>query len=132
VLLDVAWPKAKSGADPEADVPLRVLEFRDRAPTSAAALADAGAPFAFYSSEAKSPGELLDGVRKAVEAGLSRERAVRALTLDAARIHGADRMLGSLEAGKIANLAVFEDDPFAEKAKPAMVFVDGVKYEVRP
>ena len=33
-------------------------------------------------------------------------------------------------AGKIANLVVYRDDPFAEKSKPVMIFVDGVKYEV--
>ena len=130
VLIDVAWPQAQTGADPEADTPLRVLEFRKRAPESAAALASAGVRFGFYSSKAKSPRDLLDGVRKAVEAGLDRDDAIRALTLDAARIHGVDRMLGSLEPGKIANLAVFKDDPLAEKAKPMAVFVDGVKYEV--
>ncbi|MEZ5395892.1 MAG: amidohydrolase family protein [Bryobacterales bacterium] len=54
------------------------------------------------------------------------------MTLGAARVHGVDRMLGSLEAGKIANLAVFREDPLDAKAKPVMVFVDGVKYEVQP
>lgn len=128
-LLDVAWPEAKPGADPGVDTPLRVLEHREKAPSSAQTLEQAGVRFAFYSSKAKSPRELLDGVRKAVEAGLSRERAVRALTLDAAALHGVDRTLGSLEPGKIANLVLFEGDPLAEKAKPAVVFVDGVKYE---
>ncbi len=132
VLVDVSWPRARNGADPEIDIPLRTLEHRERAPGSAKALAAAGIPFACYSSKAKSPRELLDGVRKAVEAGLSREQAIRALTLDAAAIHRVDRMLGSLEPGKIANLAVFQDDPLDEKAKPVMVFVDGVKYEARP
>ena len=131
-LVDVAWPEAKSGADPEVETPLRVLEFRKQAPSSPAALAAAKVPFGFYSSKAKNPRELLDGVRKAVEAGLSQEQAIRALTLDAARLHGVDRMLGSLETGKIANLAVFKDDPFAEKSKPVLVFVDGMKYEVQP
>ena len=113
-------------------MPLRVLEFRKRAPESAAALASAGVVFGFYSSETKAPRDFLDGVRKAVDAGLDHDRAIRALTLDAARIHGVERMLGSLEAGKIANVAVFREDPLAENAKPVMVFVDGVKYEVKP
>jgi imidazolonepropionase-like amidohydrolase len=131
-VVDVEWPKERRGADPEIDVPLRVLELRKRAPESPAALAAAGVPFGFYSSKAKAPEELLGGVRKAVEAGLSQDAAIRALTLDAARIHGVERMLGSLEKGKIANVAVFRADPLAEKAKPVMVFVDGVKYEVKP
>jgi hypothetical protein len=131
-LVDVKWPEARTGADPEVDVPLRVLEHRKNAPASAASLAAAGVVFGFYSSDDKTPRDLLDGVRKAVDAGLSRDDALRALTLDAARIHRVDRMLGSLEAGKIANLAVFRDDPLEEKAKPVMVFVDGVKHEVKP
>ncbi|MCB1021783.1 MAG: amidohydrolase family protein [Acidobacteria bacterium] len=131
-LLDVAWPEERKGADPDADTSLRVLEYRKRAPESASALAAADVPFAFYSSKAKTPRELLDGVRKAVEAGLAPEAAIEALTLGAARVHGVDRMLGSLEAGKIANLAVFREDPLAAKAKPVMVFVDGAKYEVQP
>ena len=126
------WPEERNGADPEVDAPLRVLEHRKKAPGSAASLASAGVLFGFYSSDAKAPRDLLNGVRKAVDAGLSREDAIRALTLDAARIYGADRMLGSLEPGKIANLAVFRDEPLEDKAKPVMVFVDGVKYEVKP
>ena len=132
VLVDVAWPQARSGADPEADVPLRILEHRRRAPESPKVLAGSDIPFAFYSSKAKNPRELLDGVRKAVDAGLSQEGAIEALTLGAARLHGVDRVLGSLEAGKIGNVAVFKEDPFAEKVKPVMVFVDGAKFEVRP
>jgi imidazolonepropionase-like amidohydrolase len=132
VLVDVAWPAAHPGADPEADTPLRVLEHRRHAPSAPAALASAGVRFAFYSSGGGGPRDLLDGARKAVEAGLDRDRAIRALTLDAAAIYGADRVLGSVETGKIANLAVFRGDPLAEKAKPAFVVVDGVRYEVAP
>jgi imidazolonepropionase-like amidohydrolase len=131
-LVNVKWPEARKSDDPEVDIPLRTLEHRKEAPSSAAALAEADVVFGFFSRDAKTPRDLLDGVRKAVDAGLSSERAIRALTLDAARIHGVDRMLGSLEQGKIANLAVFRGDPLAEKSKPVMVFVDGVKYEVKP
>ena len=131
-IVDVAWPEERAGADPEIDVPLRTLKHRKRSPESAGALAAAAVPFGFYSSKAKAPGEFLAGVRKAVDAGLSQDAAIRAMTLDGARIHGVERMLGSLEEGKIANVAVFRDDPLEKDAKPVMVFVDGVKYEVKP
>lgn len=128
--LDVSWPEADKDADPEDDIPLRTLRFRDRAPGSARVLREAGVPFAVYGTKAKSPEDLLAGVRKAIEAGLSPDDAVRALTRGAAEIYGVSDRLGTIEPGKIANLVVYRDDPFAEKSKPVMVFIDGVKYEV--
>ncbi|SFH64451.1 amidohydrolase [Albimonas pacifica] len=41
------------------------------------------------------------------------ERAMRAITLDAAYILGMEDQVGSLEPGKLADFAVLEDDPFA-------------------
>jgi len=41
------------------------------------------------------------------------ERALRAITVDAAYVLGIDRELGSLEVGKLADLAILDDDPTA-------------------
>jgi predicted amidohydrolase YtcJ len=41
------------------------------------------------------------------------ERALRAITIDAAHVLGVDDRLGSLEPGKFADFAILEDDPFA-------------------
>ena len=43
---------------------------------------------------------------------IGRERALRAVTVDAARALGMDRHVGSLEPGKFADFAVLEEDPF--------------------
>ena len=43
--------------------------------------------------------------------GLSREEALRAITVDAAHHLGLEREIGSIEAGKLADFAVLEDDP---------------------
>jgi len=129
-LVNLSWPEAPKDADPDAQVSARVLRFRSRAPTSPKALSEASVTFGVYGSDAKSPKDLMDGLRKAIEAGLSAEAAVEALTLGPARIYGVADRLGSLEAGKIANLVVYRDDPFAEKSRPVMVFVDGQKFDM--
>ena len=40
------------------------------------------------------------------------ERALRAITIDAAHILGRDREIGSIEVGKLADFTILEDDPF--------------------
>jgi predicted amidohydrolase YtcJ len=40
------------------------------------------------------------------------ERALRAITIDAAYVLGAEQRLGSLEPGKLADFAILESDPF--------------------
>jgi imidazolonepropionase-like amidohydrolase len=44
--------------------------------------------------------------------GLGRERALAAVTLDAARILGVDDRVGSIEPGKAADLVLYDGDPF--------------------
>jgi imidazolonepropionase-like amidohydrolase len=131
VLLDLKWPEAVKDPDPEATPSLRDLRFRDRAPSSAAALEKAGVKFAFYSGGISAPKDILPGVKKAIDAGLSPPAALRALTLSPAEIFGVSETLGSLEKGKIANLVVTDGDLFDKKTNVKLVFVDGRKFEVR-
>ena len=131
VLVDLKWPEAAKEGDPE-DVPsLRTLRFRDRAPSSPATLEKAGVKFAFYSGGITAAKEILPAVKKSIDAGLSADAALRALTLSPAEIFGVADVLGSIEKGKIANLVVTDGDLFDKKSKVKMVFVDGRKFEVR-
>jgi imidazolonepropionase-like amidohydrolase len=131
VLVSLEWPEKSKDQDPDAEEPLRVLRFRDRAPSTPAALQKAGVPFAFYSDGLSSPKDMLDNARLAVDAGLSKDAALRAFTLSAAEIYGVDDRLGTLEEGKIANVVVTDGDLFEEGTKVKMIFVDGKKYEIR-
>jgi imidazolonepropionase-like amidohydrolase len=131
VLVDLKWPEAEKDADPDATPSLRTLRFRDRAPSTPAALEKAGVKFAFYSGGIATPKDILPAVKKAIDAGLSPDAALRALTLSAAEIFGVADLTGSIEKGKIANLVVTDGDLFDKKTKIKMVFVDGRKYEVR-
>src|SRR5712672_1500642 len=131
LLVDLKWPEADKDADPE-DVPsLRTLHFRERAPSSPAALAKAGVKFAFYSGGITAPKDALKAAKRSIDAGLAPDAALRALTLSPAEIFGVADRLGSIEVGKIANLVVTDGDLFEEKTKIKTVFVDGRRFEVR-
>ncbi len=132
VLLNMNFPQRPREADPEADEPLRVLRLRAEAPAVAAALHRAGVRMAFHSGYAQNPKDFLRNVAKAIAAGLPREAALKALTLDAAEIFGVAEQLGSLEVGKIANLVVTDGDLFDDKTKITHLFIDGREVELRP
>jgi Amidohydrolase family len=131
VLVDLKWPETEKDADPDEVPSLKTLRFRDRAPSSPAALAKAGVKFAFYSGAITSPKDMLKAAKKSIDAGLSPDAAIRAFTLTPAEIFGVADRLGSIEKGKIANLVVTDGDIFDEKTKIKLVFVDGCKFTIR-
>lgn len=98
---------------------------------NAGKLYGAGVEFAFSSGGLKKPEDFIAHVKKTVDHGLPKDAALKALTLNAARILGVDEQIGSIEAGKIANFAIMTDDLFSEDGKVRYVFVDGKKYEVK-
>ena len=132
VLVSLKYPVKARDADPAEDEPLRILQFRDKAPAAAAALAQANVKFAFYSDGVTNPRDLVRAVKRAMDAGLKLEDAIRALTLSPAEIYGVADRIGSIDKGKIANLVVADGDLFAEKTKVQYIFVDGAKFEPLP
>jgi imidazolonepropionase-like amidohydrolase len=130
ILISLKWPEKEKDADPDAEESLRELRFRDRASSTQAAFAKAGVKFAFYSDGLSGPKDIQKNVKKALDAGLPADAALRAFTLDAADILGVSDRLGSIEPGKIANLVVTDGDIFGEKTKVKEVFVDGKRFEI--
>jgi imidazolonepropionase-like amidohydrolase len=130
VLVNLKWPERGKDADPDAEQTLRELRFRDRAPGTPAAFAKAGVKFGFYSDGLPAPKDILKNAKKAIDAGLSPEAALRAFTLDSADILGLSDRMGSIAPGKIANLVVTDGDIFNEKTKVKHVFVDGRWFEI--
>jgi imidazolonepropionase-like amidohydrolase len=98
----------------------------DEAERNPAELHRQGVAFALASGHAR---DFLGGVRKAIERGLPREAALRALTLGAAEALGVADRTGSLEAGKMANLVAWSGEPLTREARPKLVFVDGKLHE---
>ena len=54
----------------------------------------------------------LDGTVQAPGERIGIDRAMRAITIDAAHILSRDHELGSIEAGKLADFTILEDDPY--------------------
>jgi imidazolonepropionase-like amidohydrolase len=131
VLVNLKWPEAEKDGDPDQTPTLRTLRLRDRAPSTPAAFTKAGVKFAFYSGDTANPKDILKAVKRSIDAGLTPDAALRALTLSAAEIYRVSDRLGSIEKGKIANLVVADGDLFNEKTKIKYVFVDGRRYEIR-
>lgn len=132
LLVSLRWPERSRDADPEDQEPLRILELRERAPSTPAALVKAGVPFAFYTEGVTTSRELQRAIKRALDAGLSSADALRAFTLSPAEIYGVADRLGSLDKGKIANLVVTSGELFQEKTQVKYVFIDGLKYEPLP
>jgi hypothetical protein len=128
VLVSLHWPEPQRDPDPELVESLRTLQTRDQAAAAPGLLQKAGVKFAFYSDGVDAARDLQRDIKKAIDAGLSREDALRALTLTPAEIFGVADRLGSIEKGKIGNLVVTRGDIFDDRTKVEIVFVDGVRY----
>ncbi len=125
VIFSLNFPTKPETLAPDADEPLRTLRMRANTPKVPAALDKAGVVFAFESAGLSEPKDFIKNAAKTVQQGLSRDEALKALTIDAATIAGAADRLGSLEVGKVANLLVTEGDLFDEKMTIKHVFVEG-------
>ncbi len=129
VLISLKWPEKPKDGDPHEGPDYRELQMREQAPAVPGMLAKAGVKFGFYSDGVDSAADLHKALKKAIDAGLSRADALRALTLDVAGIYGLSDRLGSIQKGKIANLVVTKGDIFGNKDAVEYVFIDGKQFQ---
>jgi len=114
----------------------RGKEERERAekeiyPKNPAKLAEAGIPFAFSSLGTDDPKSFLEGIQKAIDAGLTKEKALEALTRNPAVFFGIDKALGTIEQGKVANVILTEGEVFTKESKVRYAFADGRKFDLK-
>ncbi len=60
-----------------------------------------------------------------IREGLSEMKALKAITINAAKLTGIEDRVGSLEEGKDADLIIWETSPFDIKTKPLLVMIEG-------
>jgi len=87
-----------------------------------------GVKFGFSTLEAKSK-DIKSNLSKMVANGLSEDAALTALTTAPAQLLGLSNTMGTVDAGKIANLVISDKPYFDEKSNVKMVFVDGKLFE---
>jgi imidazolonepropionase-like amidohydrolase len=68
---------------------------------------------------------IANGQRAGIQ--IAPERAIRWLTLNPAKAMGIDAMTGTLEAGKMADVVVWNQNPFSVYAHAEQVYVDGAR-----
>ena len=106
-------------------LPPREDEFHAYPYQTPGVLAKAGVTFAFSSGGFQFSRDVPFQAGRAVAWGLSHDDAIKALTLDAARILGVDGQVGTIDAGKIANLVVLTGDPLEIRSQIRHVVIAG-------
>ena len=110
------------------DSPGGKLETQDYSPVTGAALERAGAPFGFHTDDYITDSRLfLRSAGIAVRFGLSRDRALAALTIANARLLDLQDRVGSLESGKDADFIVLSGDPLSVYTHVLETYVEGVR-----
>ncbi len=130
-----AWKVAREIA--EAGVPSSIIyidspggkmEARDLSPTNGRELEKYGAQVAFHTDDGVTDSRFfLRSAALSVKEGMSKEVALKALTLAGAKMMDMDHRTGSLETGKDADLVILSGDPFSVYTRVEQTWVEGVK-----
>jgi imidazolonepropionase-like amidohydrolase len=92
---------------------------------NAALLAEAGVTVILYEGGDGGPRNLRFAAGHAVRNGLPWSAALEAITLTPARVFGAGESMGTLAAGRRADVVVWSGDPFEFSTRPEHVFIGG-------
>ena len=133
LLVPVNFPAAFDVDDPflAQKISLNKMRYWNQAPANPKAIAAAGIKFAFTSSDLKSVKDFLPNIRKAVQYGLSPERALAALTTIPAQLINQKGRVGELKKGAYANLLVTDGPLFEKKTKIHENWVQGQQHIIQ-
>lgn len=132
LIIPVNFPLPYDVEDPfdALNVSLAQMKHWELAPSNPALLAQAGIPFAFTCAKLKKKEDFLSNIRTAIQRGLSKDKALEALTLQPAMMLGLGDKIGSLEKGRTANFLVTSGDVFDKNTILYENWVDGSRYTI--
>jgi len=131
-ILPLNFPQAMDVEDPNDARFVNVSDLKhwELAPTNPAAFEKAGIPFALTANGLKDMSQFLPNIKKAIQNGLSEEKALEALTTIPASFLGVSSAIGSLEVGKWANFLLTNGPIFAEKTVLIENWIQGSAYGI--
>jgi imidazolonepropionase-like amidohydrolase len=100
-------------------------ELKEMTPKNPGLMAKAGVKVAIQTDEMSAVKYLTINAALAVREGMAEEEALKSITLHAAEIIGIDDLVGSLEAGKDADIVVFDGHPLDYRTRVDLVLVNG-------
>ncbi len=132
-ILSLNYPAAMDVDDPNdlRFVGLDDLKHWELAPGNAAAFEKAGINFSLTTADLTNVTEFMANLRKAMEYGLTEQKALEALTKAPATMLGMYDKIGSLDAGKIANFLITSGPVFAEKTVLLQNWTQGIRNSVK-
>jgi imidazolonepropionase-like amidohydrolase len=105
------------------------FEVNEAIPYNAAIMHKGGVLTALNSDDAEMGRRLNQEAAKIVKyGGVSEEDAWKMVTLNPAKLLHVDNILGSLKAGKDADIVIWSDNPLSIKAKVEQTFIDGILF----
>ena len=130
LIVPLKFPTAYDVEDPynAIQIDLADLKHWEMAPANAGLLEKNNIPFVFTSSGLKERKEFLTQIRKAIQYGLSPNKALYAVTLGPAEFLGLSEELGTLKANKWANLIITNGPLFDDKTSIKENWIKGVSY----
>ncbi|WAC03305.1 amidohydrolase family protein [Lacinutrix neustonica] len=131
-IIPLNFPDAYDMENPFLASSIQLDELREwnQKPSNPKILADNNVPFALSTYKLKDSKDFMANLRKAIEAGLSKEKALAALTTVPAQIIGKSTLLGTLNTGAYANFLVTSGDLFDKKTIIYQNWVTGIKNEL--
>lgn len=132
-ILPLNFPAAMEVDDPAElrFVGLDDLKHWELAPSNPGAFEKAGIQFCLTTSDLASLSDFSSNLRKSMEYGLTKEKALDALTRVPAQMMGVYDRLGSLDAGKSANFIITSGPLFQDKTVILQNWIQGQKYGVK-
>jgi imidazolonepropionase-like amidohydrolase len=132
-ILPINFPLAMDVDDPNETrfISLATMKNWEMAPSNPGAFEKAGINFCLTAADLKDPKQFIGNVRKAIEYGLSENKALDALTKNPATLLNIYNETGSIEVGKWANILVSSGPIFAEKTTILQNWIQGEKYSVK-
>ncbi len=132
-ILPLNFPAAMDVEDPHDArfVSLTDMKHWEMAPANAAMFEKAGINFCISTTGLRDVKQFMANLRKAIQYGLSETKALEALTKNPATVLGVYDMVGSLEAGKLANFIITSGPVFNEKTVIYQNWIQGKKYAVK-